>query len=153
MAIEAPLSKYKRNNFKIIIAMMLICAIWFGYDGYFNAEFREKHSDANGLPDSTLVFNQKSPPFFLGAAIVLGVSLFLISKKKIVAGEKELAINDKQRIPYDSIQKIDKTNFDSKGFFLITHKSTDGSEVTRKISDRTYDNLAAVLDELVSKIS
>ena len=53
----------------------------------------------------------------------------------------------------DAIQKIDKTYFDSKGYFIITHKDQNGREVNRKLSDRNYDNLGAVLDHLVAKIT
>jgi hypothetical protein len=153
MAIEAPISKFKKTNFKIYIAICIGLAIWFAYDGHFNEEFKEKHTDVNGKPDSTLIFNQKAPPFFIGAAVLLGAYLFAIRNKKIIADENELVLSDKKRVPYVSIQKIDKTRFDSKGFFLITYKNKDGREVNRKLSDRTYDNLAAILDELVAKIS
>ena len=63
----------------------------------------------------------------------------------------ELIINDKEKIAYDSIEKIDKTNFKSKGYFVITYKDQSGREVNRKLSDRTYDNLEAVLNEVVVK--
>ncbi len=153
MAIEAPISKSKKTNFKIYIAICIGLAIWFVYDGHFNEEFKEKHTDVNGKPDSTLIFNQKSPPYFIGAAVLLGAYLFAIKDKKIIADENELILSNKERISYDSIQKIDKTRFKSKGFFIITHKSDDGREVNRKLSDRTYDNLEAILNELVAKIS
>jgi hypothetical protein len=174
MAIEAGLSKFKQNNLKIYIVVLLICGIWFGYDGHFSEKFRKEHTDADGKPDSTLVFNQKSPPFFIGAAVLLAVYLFAIRNKKIIADENELIISDKKRIAYDSIEKIDKTYFRSKtkrkfvgdqsgnvqetrsapeGYFIITYKDNSGREVKRKLSSRTYDNLAAVLDELVAKIS
>ena len=153
MAIEAPLSKHKKNNFKIGIAICIGLAIWFAYDGYFNETFIEKHKDADGNPDSTLAFNQKSPPFFIGAAVLLGVYLLAVRNKKVITDEKELIIDDKERISYDSIQKINKTHFGSKGYFIITYKNKNGGEVNRKLSDRTYDNLTAVLDELVTKIT
>ena len=153
MAIEAPYSKHNKTNFKIYIAVCIIFAIWFGYDGYLNEKFREKHSDANGAPDSTLVFNQKSPLFFIGLAVLLGAYLFVKRNKKVIAGENELIIGGKESISYDSIQKIDKTYFKSKGYFLITYRDKNGHEVNRKLSSRTYDNLAAVLDGLVAKIS
>jgi hypothetical protein len=153
MPVEAPFSKYKKNNFKLYIAVCVLITVWFGYDGHFNEKFKQKHTDKNGKPDSTLVFNQKSPPFFVAAAVFLGVYFFAIRNKKLIAYENELVISNKEKISYDSIQKIDKTNFYSKGFFLITYKGKDGSEVNRKLSDRTYDNLAAILDELVAKIS
>jgi hypothetical protein len=152
MAIEAPISKSKKNNLKIYIVVCLLITVWFGYDGYFNEKFKQKHTDDKGNPDSTLVFNQKAPPFFIAAAVLLGVYFFAIKNKKLIAEENELVISDKEKILYDSIQKIDKTSFDSKGFFLITYKNKNGSEVNRKISDKTYDNLAAILDKLVAKL-
>ena len=153
MAIEAPLSKYKKTNLKIYIAVCIVFAIWFAYDGYLNEKFRKEHSDANGAPDSTLVFNQKSPPFLIAAAALLAARLFAVRNKKLVADENELIISAKEKISYDSIQKIDKTYFDSKGCFIITYKNTNGSEVNCKLSNRTYDNLAAILNHLVEKIS
>ena len=153
MAIEAPLSKYKKNNFKVAIVICIVAAIYCGYDGYFNDKFREKHTDADGKPNSTLVFNQKSPPFFIGAAVVFGACLFGTRNKKLIAGENELIFSNKEKISYDSIQKIDKTNFDLKGYFTIAYNNKQGNEVNRKISDRKYDNLAAILEHLVAKIS
>ena len=123
------------------------------YDGYYNEKFIKKHKDAEGNPNSTLVFNQKSPPYLIGAAALLGVYLFAIKNKKIVADENELIISSKERISYDSIQQIDKTYFEKKGFLVITFKDKDGKEARRKLNERTYDNLAAILEHLVAKIS
>jgi hypothetical protein len=153
MAIEAPISKYRKTNLKIYIALCIVAAAWFAYDGYLNKTFIEKHTADNGTPDSTLAFNQKSPPFFAAAAVLFGVYLFIIKNKKLIADENELIFSAKKRIPYNSIQSINKTWFDKKGFFVITHKDEHGKEIDRKISDRNYDNLAAVLDHLVAKIS
>jgi hypothetical protein len=153
MTVEATFSKYKRNNFLIGIAICILLAAWFAYDGYFNEEFKSKNTNDNGRPNSTLVINQKSPPFFLGAAIVLGAWLYAVKDRKIVAAENEIALGENDKIPYSSIEKIDKTYFDSKGYFIITCRKQDGSRFDRKISNRTYDNLTAVLDETVAKIS
>ena len=89
----------------------------------------------------------------IAGAVISGARLWSIKNRRLLAGENELIIRDKEKIAYDSIQKIDKTHFESKGFFIITYKDNDKREVNRKLSDRTYDNLAAVLDELVAKIS
>jgi len=123
------------------------------YDGYFNEEWIEEHSDVEGNPEAYLVFNRVAPPFFVAAAVLFGVYLYMIGKQKIIADENSLIINGKEEIPYDSMEKINKTYFDSKGYFIITYKDKEGAEVDRKVSDRTYDNLSAVLDELVAKIS
>ena len=152
MAIEAPLSKFKKTNFKIYILVCIIAAVWFGYDGYFSKKFKEEHAPG-GIPDSIMVFNRKAPPFFIGGAVLFGAYLFAIRNKKIIADENELNIAEKEKIAYDSIQKIDKTYFDEKGFFIVTYKGKDGNEANRKLSSRKYDNLAAILDHLVAKIS
>jgi translation elongation factor EF-4 len=115
--------------------------------------------EENGLsiykegPDQTMVFNRISPFFFMAAAAILALWLKARKDKKLVADENELLISDKLSIRYDSIEKIDKTYFDSKGYFIITFKDKQGTEVNRKLSDRQYDNLAAILDHVVAKIS
>ena len=152
MVIEATLSKHKKNSFRIGIVVLLGLAIWFAYDGYRNEKFIQKHTDQDGAPDSTLVFNRKSPPYFLGAAFILGIYLFVIKDKRLIVGENSL-ITPNREIAYDSIQKIDKTHFDSKGYFVITYKDYQGVNADLKISDRTYDNLGEVLDHLIAKIS
>jgi hypothetical protein len=152
MAIVAPISKFRRTNLIIYIAVCIGIAIYCAYDGYFNTKFIEKHS-SDGVPDSTLIFNQKAPPFFTGAAVILAVYLFTIKNKKLAAEEDELIISDKEKIAYDSIRQIDRTYFESKGYFLITDRGKNGKEVERKISDRQYDNLKAILDHLVAKIT
>jgi ribosomal protein L4 len=100
-----------------------------------------------------MVFNQKVPIFLAVAAVALGIRLWTIRNRKLIADENELVVSDKQKIAYDSIEKIDKTLFKEKGFFIITYKDEKGDEVNLKLSNRTYDNLAAVLDHLVAKIS
>ncbi|MHC4097358.1 MAG: hypothetical protein ACYSUY_08265 [Planctomycetota bacterium] len=159
MAIEAPISKFKRNGLIIWIVVCSGVAIIFGYDGYLSKyewslrrSFYEKHVK-DGQPDDTMVFNQKSPFFFIGVAVLLGAYWFTIRNKKLIADENELVINDKQRIPYDSIQQLDKTYFKSKGHFVITYKDNNGKEANRKISKKTYDNLTPILDHLVAKIT
>ncbi|MFQ6035479.1 MAG: hypothetical protein ACE5NM_06470 [Sedimentisphaerales bacterium] len=161
MAIEAPVSKYKKTNLKIYIAVCIGLVIWCVYDGYFNEKFKEKYTDPDGKAKGWLVVNRSAPPYLIGAAVLLSVYLFAIRNKKIVADENELIIpstllrtgSGKENIPYEAIQKIDKTYFDKKGFFIITYSHKNGSEVNRKLSDRKYDNLAAILDHLVAKIT
>ena len=152
MAIEAPVSKFSRTNLKIYIVVCILAAIWLGYDGYFNEKFIEENSP-DGIPNGTLVFNQKAPPVFIAVAVLFGIKLYLIRNKKLVADEKNLIFSDKDKIAYDSIQQINKTHFKSKGRFVITYKNENGKEVNRKISDRQYDNLEAILDHLVAEIT
>ncbi len=159
MAIEAPYSKHSKSSFKIGIVLCVAMAIIFAYDGYLSKyewslrrSFYEEHVK-DGKPDFDMVFNQKSPFVFVGLAAVITVWFWARKNKKLLADENELIISDKKRISYDSIQQIDKTYYEKKGFFVITYKDKDGKEVRRKLNDRTYDNLAAILEHLLVKIS
>jgi hypothetical protein len=161
MAIEAPLCKYKKTNFKIGIIALVVAAIVFGYDGYlskykwsYRYSFYEKNVINNGgVPTSTMSFNRKAPPIFLVGAILLAGYFWVVRSKKLIADEQALVFSEDEKINYDAIQSINKTNFDSKGYFVVTYKDEAGNERNRKISDRTYDNLKVVLDMLVSKIT
>ncbi len=161
MAIEAPISKFKKTNFIIYIAVCVVVAFIFAYDGYLSqykwsgrySFYKEQVLDNDGVPTPTMNFNRKSPPFFIACAVLFGAYLFAIKNKKLIADDKELIISDKKRISYDSIQQIDKTYLEKKGFFVITYKNKSGREVTCKLNNRAYDNLKAILEHLVAKIS
>ncbi len=161
MIIEAPFSKHRRNTFFIWIAVCIVLAAVFAYDGYLSkyewsrrSGFYRKHVINNdGVPSSTMIFNQKSPPFFIAAAVILGVWLLAIKNKKLTADDTELLIDGKKKIGCESIRKIDKTFFESKGRFTLTYKDQNGKEFDIRLSDRTYDNLGAILEHLVAKIS
>jgi len=152
MPIEAPLSRFKKKNLKLYIVFCIVLAVWFGYDGYFSESFKAKHTGPDGRPDSTMVFNQRAPFFIASAAMLIAGYLGLVKNKKIIADERGLVL-EKQVIAYDSIEKIDKTHFASKGFFIITYRNQLDKPADKKISDRTYDNLPAILEHLVAKIS
>jgi hypothetical protein len=151
MSIEAPLSKYKKQNLLLIAAVLAGLGVWFWYDGHYNQTFINKHT-VDGKPDGTLDFNLKSPPFMLIAAALAGIRFWMLKDKKIVANEQGL-ICEKLTIPYDRIESIDKTYFDSKGYFIVHYRDEQQAVKTLQISDRQYDNIPAILDHLVSKIT
>ena len=103
-------------------------------------------------PDGTMLFNRISPIFFIAGVVVFAVMLRLRRDVKLVADENELVVAGKETIPYDAIERIDKTHFEKKGVFTITYRK-NGREVNRKLSDRDYDNLAPILDHLIAKIT
>ncbi len=104
-------------------------------------------------PDETMLFNRISPIFFVLGAGALAVRFWLRKDIKLVADENELVVAGRERIPYDAIDRIDRTYFEKKGFFTVVYKRQDGREVHRKLSDRDYDNLAPILDHLIAKIT
>ncbi|MHC4646426.1 MAG: hypothetical protein ACYTBJ_13075 [Planctomycetota bacterium] len=161
MAVEAPISKHKKGNVKIYIGACIVGAVVFAYDGYLSkykwsgrySFYKEHVLDNDGVPTSTMSFNRKSPPVFLAVAVLLGAYLLAIRKRKVVAEQEELVLCARRSIPYSSIQRIDKTYFESKGFFTVTYKDQTEREVNLKLNDRSYDNLAALLEKLVAEIS
>jgi hypothetical protein len=132
--------------------MLLAFAVYFAYDGYYNQKFMSKHT-RDGKPDSTLVFNRKSPLFLLAGAIAVAVWYWKVKDKKLIADDEAIVFGEKDKILYNLIESINKTSYNSKGFFIIEYKSDSGQKSQRRISNRTYDNLDAVLDLLVSKIT
>jgi hypothetical protein len=159
MAVEAPYSKYRKTNLKIAIFGGLLVAIVLAYDGYLSKyewshrqSFYEKHVK-DGLPDGTIKFNQRAPFVLAGISIISAIWFLRIKDAKVIADENELIISEKEKIPYSSIQQIDKTHFESKGFFIISYKRRDGKVALRALSYKKYDNLKAVLEHLVSKIT
>jgi hypothetical protein len=153
MAIEAPLSRYKKNNLKIYIIACVVIAGWSIYDGYFNKKFIDEHMTPDGQAQGWLVVNRHAPYYLGGAAVVLAAYFWAIRDRKLVADENELRINGDETIKYDAIEAIDKTHFAAKGYFVITYKDERGKTVSKELNDRNYDHLAAVLDYLVTKIS
>ncbi len=152
MAIVAPVSKHKKTNCIIFMAVCLALAAWFAYDGYLNDKFIEKNTE-DGQPNDTLKFNMYAPFVLVPLAGYFVIRYLQIKDKKLITDENGLKLSDNRHIAYDSIEKIDKTYFDAKGYFNITYKDSNGAKQDLKLSDGQYDNLGAVLDELVSKIS
>lgn len=153
MAIEAPISKFKKNNVLIFIVVCLGLTVWCIYDAHYNEAFMTEHTDVEGNPEGWLVVNLKAPPYLIGAAVLAAGYWFLLRDKKIVADENGLVLSAKEKIPYDSMQKIDKTYYESKGYFILTYKTDNAGQIDRKISNKQYDNLKPILDHLVEKIS
>ena len=153
MGIKSSYSSYKKNNFKLAIAICLGLSIWCIYDGYFNKKFIEKHTNADGSNQTYLIFNRNGPFVLVPAAIMIAVWMAVACKKNLVADDNQIIINNKTTIKYDDIEAVDKTHFKQKGFFTITHKNNLDKLETVKISDKNYDNLAELLEEIVAKIS
>jgi hypothetical protein len=152
MAVIAPYCQYKKTNFKIYIIILLAFALYFYYDGEYNQKFIAKHTNL-GKPDSTLAFNRKSPPFFVAGAAIVAVWFIIIKDKKLVADDESLVFSARDKIPYSSIESINKTDYESKGLFVVEYKLPDGQKAQRQISSRAYDNLDPVLELLVSKMT
>ena len=149
----ATFSKFKKQNLLIFMTIAILAAGYCVYDGYFNESFIKKHTSQDGVPSSTLVFNQKSPPYFVAIAVLFAVRFFMVRNRKITTNDNGLNISRKLAIPFDKIQSINKTNYDQDGYFTLTYKDDSKNEKSLKLSSKTYDNIDTVLDEIISKIS
>lgn len=154
MAIVAPLSRYRRNNHMILLAVVLGLAAWFHYDGHYNEEFIKKHTKdgtLTGQPDDTLAINRKAPPVLLAVGVLVVGNFVRIRNQRIRVDDSTLMVN-RLSIPLSTVTQIDKTHFDSKGFFVLSYKPGD-TEKNLKLYARDYDNLSAVLDRLIEELS
>lgn len=151
MSIEAPLSKYKKQNLIIWIAVLAGLGAWFWYDGHYNQKFIDKHT-VDGKADGTLDFNRKAPPFMLIGAALIAVRFFMIKDKNIVADDKGLNY-EKLFIPYDRIDSIDKTYFNKNSRFIVHYRDEQDIVKQVQINGNQYDNVPAVLDHLISKLT
>ena len=139
MALEATYSQYKKTNFKIGIVILIGFGLYCAYDGYFKEKFINKHT-VDGRPDLTLQFNQNAPYVLIPVAAVLGLWFLLVKDRKITAEADGITINGREKIAYDSIEKIDKTYFETKEYFVLTYKNESGGETERRLDGRNYDN-------------
>ncbi len=153
MAVEAPYSKYRKTNCLIYILILLVVGGWCVYDGYLNEGWIAEHTNPDGSPKPYLTINRQGPYYMGVAAVAAAIFWLTVRNKKVVADENELIISEKEKIPYNSIQQVDKTHFEARGFFIITYKNADGRNVLRALSYKKYDNLKAILEHLVSKIT
>ncbi len=151
MAIVAPLSQYRRNNHLIMLVVMLGLAAWVFYDGRFNQSFIANHTHSDGTPDDTLIIHHKAPPFLMAAGVLVVANFVRVRNQRIRVDDSTLMLN-RLSIPLSAVTQIDKTHFDSKGFFVLSYKPGD-TEKNLKFNARKYDNLSAVLDRLIEELS
>lgn len=157
MAVEAPYSSFKLKNYIIYIIMLVGFGGWMIYDGYFKESFIQKHTNVNEItgessPDATLVFHQKGPFMMFALAAGFAFRWFVLKNFKIVADEEKIVFG-KRNILIDSIEKIDKTHFATKGHFTIHYKDANEGDCQLRLSDRKYDGLNEMLDHVVKKIT
>lgn len=160
MAVEAPVSKYHRNNQLLYTVACAVVALILAYDGYLSKyewsqrySFYEKHVIENdNKPDDVMKFNRYAPIALIFGAAFFGYRYYTLKGRKIVVDETAVHMPEGD-IGIDSIQAIDKTHYESKGYFELIRKTGKDSNERVKLSSKSYDNLDAVLEDLASRIS
>lgn len=150
MAIEATGSKYGVKSGVIITMACLAFGVYFLYDGWINETYQAKETNSEtGEPSSDLKFNRVYGPILCGAAgLYFLIGAMRLKSRKITADENGLTFSTGKTIPYTSMKKIDKTPLEKKGYFSIEYEQ-DQTTKTLKLTDRKYDNLGLLLDEIV----
>ena len=123
-------------------------SLWFGYDGWFG-EYQDTELEKNeGQPTVNLLVNRYAPIPLALIALYSLITGLKVTSKRIIADDHGLTIDDGKIIPYSDMRKIDKTNFDKAGYFLIEYEEAETTQQL-KISDRQYNNLGLILDEII----
>jgi hypothetical protein len=150
MAVEATGSKYKQKTGYILAVMFLAFAAYCLYDGWYSQDFIRKHT-VDGRPDINLQANRIWIPALLALAAIYEIATSLrLAAKRITLDDRGLTLSGQTPIPCDQITYIDKRFFQSEGHFTIGYNDPRGSQKL-KLSDRNYDNLVPLFDELVKR--
>jgi len=149
MAVVATGSRHKRNSNWMIAAACIAFALWFLYDGWVNKDFQKEKMEQGKQLD--LQANRYYVPIACAAlAVYFAISAVRTKGLRAAADEQGLLLADGTRIGYDAIEKIDKRFFDQEGHFTVSYRS--GAQERRlRLSDRDYDQLGLVLDEIVQR--
>lgn len=150
MAVVATGSRRNRQNNYIIVVMCIVFGLWFGYDGWMNKEYQQKETDADGKPKANLIFNRYAPAGLAVLAAYFLVMAVQAGKRKVTADEKGITVEGKPMIPYSSMAKIDKRYFEKEGHFTLEY-TAEGKVCKLKLTDRAYDNMGPLLDEVVRR--
>ena len=150
MAVVATGCRHTRNTNYIIAVVCILVGLYFFYDGWFGS-YREKELEENeGKPTISLYINQYAIIPLAVIAVYFALAAKRLNAKRIEADDTALSFSHGLKIPYNSIQQIDKRFFEKEGHFTIEHDA-DGSIKKLKLNDRTYDGLGLLLDEIVRR--
>lgn len=151
MAVTATGSRFRRNNMLILALLCIAGGLWFAYDGWINDKYQEENTDPEtGKANPNLQFNRYVPIPLAVIAVYSLIMTAIIPGRRVVADDKGLTLADGCNIPYESLQAIDKRAFDKDGHFTISY-AVGQTKKTLKLSDRKYDNLGLLLDEVISQ--
>lgn len=148
MAVTARGSKFSRNNWLIVAVACLGAGLYFAYDGWISEKYQTKETNEAGEPSTDLLFNRYVPIPMAAVAAYGFIMAAIIPRRRVVADEKGLTLANGSSIAYQSIRAIDKGRFEKDGVLEI-HCEINGAKKLIKLSDRKFDNLGLLLDELV----
>jgi len=148
MAVVATGCRHTRNTNYIIAVVCILVGLYFFYDGWIG-NYRLKELEENdNKPTISLYINQYAIIPLAVIAVYFALAAKRLNAKRIEADDTALSFSHGLKIPYNSIQQIDKRFFEKEGHFTLEYEV--GSEAKKlKLTDRTYDKLGLLLDEIV----
>ena len=153
MAVEATGSRHSRTNALLFAAVCLGLALWFFHDGYLDwfGDYRQKQLEkGGGKPTPNLWFNMVAPfPLALVALYQL-MQYVRIPGRRLISDDNGLTLHNGQTITYADMTYIDQRKFKDKGVVTLGYKD-GGQQKEVTFSSGRYDNLPALLDELVAR--
>jgi hypothetical protein len=148
MAVVATGSRHTQNTNYIIAIICILVGLYFFYDGWFG-NYREKELKENdGQPTYDLYINQYAIIPLAAIAAFFAISGLRLKSRRITASENGLEFSDGLKFAYDDIKQIDKRFFEKEGHFTLEYELS-GAAKKLKLTDRSYDNLGLLLDEIV----
>jgi len=152
MAVEAKGSNYSFRTGIIITVASIAFGAYFFYDGWISESYQQKETDPEtGETTFNLKFNRVYGPIVCGlAAGYFLIGALTLRRKRLVAEGEGLRFSGGQFIPYGAMKAINRTPLQKKGYFTIDYEE-EGQRKTLKLTERVYDNLGLLLDEIVKQ--
>ena len=105
----------------------------------------------DGKANANLKFNRYWGPVACGlVALYFLITIVRIPSYRIEADVTGLKFNSGLEVPYTAIKQIDNRQFDKKGRFTIAYDDK-GTSKPLTLSRAQYDNLQAILDEIIKQ--
>jgi len=147
MSVKAIGSKYAKNTSYLYVLICMVMGLWFCYDGWFGEYRATELAKNDGMPTPNLYANQYLIIPLTLISIWFYISALKVGKLVAEATSEGLIINNNPLIAYTDFVHIED-RFKTKGVVIIAYMS-DGVQNEVKLSDRQYDQLGLLRDELI----
>jgi len=150
MSVIATGSKYTQKTFYMYIVGSMAFGLYYFYDAWFDTAYRaEQLKLGDGVATPNLNFGR----YIIIPLAILSIYWFINIKKsqklKIEATDAGLQVDANTFVSYDDFVHIED-RFKTKGFIVVAYMD-NGIQKEVKLSDRKYDGLGLLKDELVNQ--
>ncbi|NLX07071.1 MAG: hypothetical protein GXY33_18185 [Phycisphaerae bacterium] len=140
MSVECGMGNGRKIRFIIAIIIFIGIALWYGYDGWLNEEFRAEHSSTDVL------LNQVIAVVSAVALVVAAVRLVMASGSRVVADDSGIDVYGKYKIAWSDMVRVDDSKWE-KGLVRVYYQR-DGQEREYLVDSYMLDCYDDLLDEI-----